>query len=75
MEVAKVRKSEALEEVYSVFDATTTADHTPQSMDKVLWLLTHVRPNTKISDLRCTSWQDLYNKFKKARARVERAMT
>ena len=70
-----MRKSEALGEVHSAFDATTTADLTPQSMDKALWLLTHVRPNTKVADLRCKNWHDLYHKLKKACSRVEREMS
>ena len=66
MEVPKVRKSEALEEVCSTLDATSTADLAMASMDKLLWLLTHVRPNTKLADLRCITWRDLYRKLQLA---------
>ena len=75
MEVPKVRKSEALEEVCDAFDATSTADLSMGSMDKLLWLVTHVRPNTKLADLRCVAWRDLFRKLQQARKRVEKGMT
>ena len=75
MDVPKVRKSEALEEVCSTLDATSTADLAMGSMDKLLWLLTHVRPNTKLADLRCRTWRDLYRKLQLASKRVEKGMT
>ena len=75
MDVPKVRKSEALEEVCSTLDATSTADLAMGSMDKLLWLLTHVRPNTKLADLRCRTWRDLYRKLQFASKRVEKGMT
>ena len=70
-----MRKSEAIEEVCDNFDATSTVDLSAGGMDKLIWLLTRMRPFTKMSDLRCKTWKDFYAKLKVASKRTMKALT
>ena len=68
--IGRVKKSEALESLDSRLDATRLADLEDAYLDKLLWILTVVRPTTKLLDLRVATWDILYSKLRRANQRV-----
>ena len=69
----KIRLGEALEFIEEVLDSTLTAAATcDQDMLAILiWLLTRIRPNLMISDLRCERYIDLYLRLRAACNRIK----
>ena len=68
--IGRVRKGEALESLDHRLDATCLADLDDAYLDKVLWILTSVRPTTKLADLRVPTWRILYGKLAISNKRV-----
>ena len=68
-----IRLGEALEFLEEVLDSTLTAATTcDQDMLAILiWLLTRMRPNLMISDLRCERYIDLYLRLRAASNRIK----
>ena len=80
MKLPLVRLGEALEEIDQEFDATITADLTELDRSIVIWMLTKCKPNLRISELRCESYKELFDKLahlgarSKKRAGAQRAL-
>ena len=66
----KARLSEALDYVAG-FHPAITAHLCQVTMAVLLWCLTKVRPNVVVSDLRSTTYMDLYETLKHAAQRVK----
>ena len=66
----KARLSEALDYVAG-FHPAITAHLCQVTMAVLLWCLTRVRPNIVITDLRSTTYMDLYETLKHAAQRVK----
>ncbi len=66
----KVRLSEAIECVHDKLDSTMTAELNQSCLAVVLWMLTQVKCNMKVHDLRCDTYGDLYKRFKVAAQRA-----
>ena len=66
----KVRLSECVEVCHSEFDATMTSDLSQVSLAILLWMMTHVMPNIKVTDLRCNTYHEMYNRFLVAKTRL-----
>ena len=66
----RARLSEALDYVAG-FDPAITADLDQVTMAVLVWCLTRVRPNVVITDLRSTTYMDLYETLKHAAERVK----
>ena len=69
----KIRLGEALEFLEEVLDSTLTAQpHCDQDLlGMAVWLLTKIKPNLMISDLRCTRYIELYDRLRKASNRIK----
>ena len=69
----KVRLSEGIEFLEETLDSTLTA-HSSCDQDMcaiIVWLLTRIRPNLMITDLRCERYIDLYLRFRAASNRFK----
>jgi len=66
----KSRRAQLLEAICSRFDAAVTADMSNEDINKLIWLLTKVKPLTKICDLRVKRYFDLVAVLKVAAERV-----
>jgi hypothetical protein len=66
----KSRRAQLLEAISSRFDAAVTADMSNEDINKLIWLLTKVKPLTKICDLRVKRYFDLVAVLKVAAERV-----
>jgi hypothetical protein len=71
----KGRLSEAVEAVDNRFDATVTADLSVHSLAKLLWLLTRVKPMTRVCTLRVKSYTEMYKLFRTANTRLMARMS
>ena len=69
----KIRLGEALEFLEEVLDSTLTAQPTCDQdlLGMTVWLLTKIKPNLMISDLRCTRYIELYDRLRKASNRIK----
>ena len=69
----KIRLGEALEFLEEVLDSTLTAAATcdQDMLAIIIWLLTRIKPNQMITDLRCERYIDLYLRFRAASNRVK----
>ena len=64
MKLPLVRLGEALEEIDAEFDATITVELNELDRAIIIWLLTNCKPNLRVGELRCPSYEDLYEKIK-----------
>ena len=69
----KIRLGEALEFLEEVLDSTLTAQGTCDQdlLGIIMWLLTKIKPNLMISDLRCTRYIELYDRLRRASNRIK----
>ena len=69
----KIRLGEALEFLEEVLDSTLTAQPTCDQdlLGMTMWLLTKIKPNLMISDLRCTRYIELYDRLRRASNRIK----
>ena len=70
LSVPKSRRAQLLESLSSRFDAAVTADMSSDDINKLIWLLTKLKPLTKLSDLRVKRYSDLVTLMKQAMQRV-----
>ncbi len=70
-ELPKTRKAQGLEFIDASLDAAATAHLENGAVDKLAWLLCRVRPNTKMCDMRCKRYADLFAVMQKAHARLQ----
>jgi len=66
----KTRRAQLLEHIDPRLDAALTADLDTESISKILWMLTKVKPNTKIADLRVKRYDQLGSLMSRAAVRV-----
>ena len=66
----KSRRAQLLESLSGRFDAAVTADMSSEDINKLIWLITKLKPLTKISDLRVRRYADLVGIMKLAKQRV-----
>jgi hypothetical protein len=66
----KTRRAQLLEHIDPRLDAALTADLDTESISKILWMLTKVKPNTKIADLRVKRYDQLGSLMRRAAVRV-----
>ncbi|CAE8583523.1 unnamed protein product [Polarella glacialis] len=71
----KTRLSEALEAIDARFDATVTADLLQASLSRLLWVLTRVKPTTRVFQLRIKSYFQMFKLFKTANLRLVKRMS
>ena len=67
----KIRLSESVEFVEPHLDSTLLAQCDQDLLAMIVWLLTRIRPNIKIQDLRCDVYVEIYIRFKNAAARLK----
>ncbi len=65
----KVRLTESIEFVESELDVTLLAGRSTQCLIIILWELTRVRPETRIQDLRCSLYIEIYMRLRRAAER------
>ena len=67
----KVRLTEAIEFLEERLDSTITSNaHVTQELAAiVIWLLSGIKPNTKLTDLRCKHYVEVYDRFRAAKDR------
>ena len=68
-----IRLGEALEFLEEGLDSTLTAQPTCDQdlLGMTVWLLTKIKPNLMISDLRCTRYIELYDRLRRASNRIK----
>ena len=67
----KVRLAEALEFLEERLDSTITSNaYADQELLSItVWLITNIKPNTKITDLRCKYYVEIYERLRAAKER------
>ena len=60
----RTRLSECIEFVDPMIDVTLTAGFPSAILAMILWTLTHVKPTLKVSELRASSYLDIYMRFR-----------
>ena len=67
----KIRLTEAIEFLEEKLDSTITSNaHVTQELAAiVIWLLSGIKPNTKLTDLRCKLYIEVYDRFRAAKDR------
>lgn len=66
----KVRLSECVEFISNgQLDATLTSNLTNQGLATIMWVFSGVRPDMKVTDLRCRTYYEFYMRFARASAR------
>ena len=68
--LAKSRLSEIVEGILPAYDSAVLAEHSSLGLAKLVWCLTRVKPNTKMSDLRVETYEALISLLIKAHKRV-----
>ena len=51
-------------------DSTLTGKCDADELAIIVWLLTRIRPDFKIADLRCVYYEDVFEKYEKAASRL-----
>ena len=69
----KARRSQLLECIDKRLDAALLSDMDSDDINRLLWLMTRVKPCSRISELRVVNYKDLAALLKKAAARVQNA--
>ena len=70
-ELPKVRLAEAVETIDKVFDPALCSDLEQSSLALLGWCFHRIRPSLTPSDLRVTTWEDLYDTMVTAAKRVK----
>ena len=60
----QIRLSWLLEAIENEFDATVTSDLNSGSLNKMVWLLTRIKPNVTLSSLRVNYYFEMNAKFR-----------
>ena len=63
------RLSEAAEVLNPDWDATITAHLGSHAMSALIWMMTKVRPDLKVTELRVQTYEELYQRFETAQTR------
>ena len=69
----KLRLMEGIEFAEPQLDATLIAGLAQPLLGMILWEVTRLNPNTKITELRCSTYLELYQRFRCAAARHKNA--
>jgi len=71
LKVPKCHQLDAIAMVDPKLDSTLTGKCDADEVCVILWLLTRIRPNFKIPDLRCEYYEQLFEKYKQAADRIK----
>lgn len=69
----RARRTQLLECIDKRLDAALLSDVPSEVVNKFLWLVTRVKPNTRVSELRVRRYKDLAALFRRAAARIRQS--
>ena len=70
--IPKMHQVDGIQQLDSRLDSTLTGALDQEELSVIVWILTHVRPDFKMHDLRCVTYEEIYSqKFMVAAQRVK----
>ena len=69
--IPKCHQVDGLLRIDKFLDSTLTGKLDQDEAAVVVWMLTRIRPGFKIADLRCTTYEDVFEKYKCAADRIK----
>ena len=71
VKVPKCHQMDAIEQIEPKLDSTLTGKMDYPECAVVIWMLTNIRPDFKVCDMRCDFYEELFSKYKNAAARIK----
>ena len=75
LKVPKCHQADGVEQIDAKLDSTLTGKLDQEELAVVIWILTQIRPDMKLTDLRCEYYEELFLKFIYAANRIKDRIT